>query len=230
LTVAIAHRGDPEVARENTMASFLSAAAAGADMIEIDLRRSADGGIAIVHDATLTRLWGVDRAVAEMTLAELAAIGDGDMRIPTLAAVLDIIDLPLMVDFTRGDVVAGALSQVRQARALDRALFVTRNIDALRHLRSLASDARIGISWIEPEPPTPALLAELDAEYWNPWFGRADADNVAAVHGLGRQVSVWTVDEPEDLVAVTALGVDAIVSNRIRALRGFLAQASAGRP
>jgi glycerophosphoryl diester phosphodiesterase len=222
LTVAIAHRGDPEVARENTMASFLSAAAAGADMIEIDLRRSADGGIVIVHDATLTRLWGVDRAVADLTLAELADIGDGDMRIPTLAEVLDIIELPLMVDFTRTDVVEGALALVLAAGALDRALFVTRNVDALRHLRALASDARLGISWIEPEPPSQALLTELDAECWNPWFGLADPDNVAAVHGLGRQVSVWTVDEPEDLVAVTALGVDAIVSNRISALRDFL--------
>ena len=49
-----------------------------------------------------------------------------------------------MVDFTRREVVAGALDAVRSAGALERSLFVTGNVEALRLLRSLSDEARIG--------------------------------------------------------------------------------------
>ena len=60
---------------------------------------------------------------------------------------------------------------VRAAGALDRSLFVTGNVAALRQLRALSPEARIGLTWVDgPEPPL-ALLDELGAEFWNPMFG-----------------------------------------------------------
>jgi glycerophosphoryl diester phosphodiesterase len=212
----------PDHERENTLASFSSATGHGADMIEIDLHRTRDGAIVVVHDPTLTRLWAVDRAVAELDLAEVRAIGHGTLRIPTLDDVLRAVALPLMVDFTGDEVVEGALTAVREAGAMGRALFVTGHVDALRHLRALAPEARIGLTWTEPEPPTPALLHELGAEFWNPWFRLVTAERVAAVHDLGLKVSTWTVDEDRHMVRVGAAGVDAIVSNRIADLRRYL--------
>src|ERR1700675_2127017 len=94
VTMAIAHRGDPLVERENTLASFASAVAHGADMIELDLRRTRDGVIVVVHDATLTRLWGVDASVADLDLAAIEGIGNGHDRIPTLREVLHAVDVP----------------------------------------------------------------------------------------------------------------------------------------
>jgi glycerophosphoryl diester phosphodiesterase len=106
---------------------------------------------------------------------------------------------------------------------MDRSLFVTGHVEALRHLRTSAPEARIGLTWIEPEPPTPSLLHELGAEFWNPMFRLATADRVAAVHALGLKVSVWTVDEPRHMARMSEAGVDAIVSNRIAELRHHLA-------
>ena len=57
MTLAIAHRGDPVAHRENTLAAFEAAVAAGADMVELDVWRSADGGAAVIHDPTLKRIW-----------------------------------------------------------------------------------------------------------------------------------------------------------------------------
>jgi glycerophosphoryl diester phosphodiesterase len=54
--IAIAHRGDPIAERENTLPAFEAAVLAGADMVELDLRRTADGEIVVLHDATLSRL------------------------------------------------------------------------------------------------------------------------------------------------------------------------------
>jgi glycerophosphoryl diester phosphodiesterase len=222
VTIAIAHRGDPLVERENTLASFASAVGHGADMIELDLRRTRDGVIVVVHDATLTRLWGVDAAVADLDLAAIEAIGNGPERIPTLREVVHAVEVPLMVDFTEDEVVEGALEVVRQAGAMTRSLFVTGHVDALRHLRARAPDARIGLTWIEPDPPAPALLRELGAEFWNPMFRLVTAERVAAVHELGLKVSTWTVDEHRHMARVSEAGVDAIVSNRIAELRHYL--------
>ena len=79
-----------------------------------------------------------------------------------------------------------------------------------------------GLTWLDgPEPPL-ALLRELGAEYWNPWFGLLTSEGVAAVHEDGRRVSTWTVDTPEDMTSVLGSGVDAVVSNRIAALVAHL--------
>jgi len=132
--------------------------------VEIDLRRTRDGEIVVLHDQTLERLWGVGASVGDVNLAEVAALGEGDVRIPTLRAVLDPVPLPLMVDFTRREVVASGLEAVRAAGALDRSLFVTGNVEALRQLRALSPEARLGLTWIDgAEDTTRVLEAGVDA-------------------------------------------------------------------
>jgi glycerophosphoryl diester phosphodiesterase len=222
VTIAIAHRGDPRSERENTLAAFSAAVRAGADMVELDLRRSREGTIVVLHDETLSRLWDVDRPVTELDVDEIRELGTGDERIPTLRQALQHLSVPLMVDFTAEDVVDGAIDDVRHADAMGRALFVSHHLDALRRVRSTAPEARIGLSWIEPHPPPSSLLHELGAEFWNPWFPLVTPDNVTAVHELGVKVSTWTVDDAADMQQVFDAGVDAIVSNQIAELRHFL--------
>ena len=220
--IAIAHRGDPKGARENTLPAFAAAVALGADMLELDLRRTRDDEIVVLHDQTLDRLWGVHGSVGDLDLAAVQGVGDGDVRIPTLREVLSAVQLPLMVDFTRREVVGGALDAVLGAGALARSLFVTGNVEALRILRDHSPRARIGLTWVEGPTPPLALLQELGAEYWNPMFGLVTPEGVEAVHGAGLKVSTWTVDEPQDMDRVVDAGVDAVVSNRIAELVAFL--------
>ncbi|MGO8826760.1 MAG: glycerophosphodiester phosphodiesterase [Acidimicrobiales bacterium] len=220
--IAIAHRGDPKGARENTLPAFAAAVALGADMLELDLRRTKDDEIVVLHDQTLDRVWGVHGSVGDLDLAEIQGVGDGDIRIPTLREVLTAVQLPLMIDFTRREVVGGALDAVLQAGALTRSLFVTGNVEALRILRDHSPGARIGLTWVEGPTPPLALLQELGAEYWNPMFGLVTPEGVEAVHGAGLKVSTWTVDEPQDMARAVDAGVDAVVSNRIAELVAFL--------
>jgi len=53
VTLVYAHRGASAAEPENTLAAFRAAARMGADGVELDVRRTADGGAAVVHDATL---------------------------------------------------------------------------------------------------------------------------------------------------------------------------------
>lgn len=78
----LGHRGSRVPGPENTVASVDAALTAGADGVEIDVRRCAGGDLVVVHDARLPRIGG--RAVLRRTAAELAARG-----VPRLDEVLD---------------------------------------------------------------------------------------------------------------------------------------------
>jgi myo-inositol-1(or 4)-monophosphatase/deoxyribonuclease-2 len=191
-------------------------------MVEIDLRRARDGAIVVLHDQTLDRLWGADASVGDLDLDQVRTVGAGEQRIPTLREVLEAVPVPLMVDFTRREVVAGALADVTEAGALERALFVTGNVPALRMLRSASAEARLGLTWTESTVPPLDLLDELGAEYWNPYHELLTPEGADAVHASGRLVSCWTVDDETDMARVTAAGADAVVSNRVADLIAFL--------
>jgi glycerophosphoryl diester phosphodiesterase len=221
--LALAHRGDWRTAPENTLAAFRAAERAGADMIELDVRRTSDGRVAVVHDETLERVWGAPLDVARATLDELLAVQIGDHRVPTLEEALDCVSLQVMVDYPRADVVEPALEVIRSAGALHRVVFAGENVTGHRRIRELAPDARIALTWTRRELPSDALLEELEPEYFNPPWNRLDTGVVEAMRARGHKVSTWTVDDPTEMRRLIDLGVDALVTNRIGELVSLLA-------
>ncbi len=112
-TVA-AHRGDSYNHFENTMDAFRAAIAAGADMLETDVRLSKDGEMVLIHDATVDRTSDCRGAVKDMTFAELRALNVGDevhpAQIPTPAEFFALakesgvmVNLELKEYFTPGN-------------------------------------------------------------------------------------------------------------------------------
>ena len=222
--LAVAHRGDPLAFRENTLPAFAAAVRGGADMVEIDVRRTADGAAAVVHDRTFERLWGDPRACAELSLVEIRALGTDGCRVPELSEVLAAVAAPLMVDFEDEDVVEPALAAIRDAGALARVLFSGDNVAGHRRVRALAPGARIALTWNEREPPPGSLLDELAVEYFNPPWELLEPGVVEAMHERGTRVSTWTVDAVDTMRAVLDLGVDAVITNRIGSLVSLLGE------
>jgi glycerophosphoryl diester phosphodiesterase len=69
----IAHRGASAHAQENSAASVRKAWELGSDMVEMDIRTTADHIPVIAHDPSLKRLYNVDVSIAHITLDELRA-------------------------------------------------------------------------------------------------------------------------------------------------------------
>ncbi|MFR9726525.1 glycerophosphodiester phosphodiesterase [Streptomyces sp. MS19] len=225
---AVAHRGDPYHARENTLASFRSAVAAGADAVELDVRRSADGVPVVVHDATLERLWGHRRAVAELTAAEIRELTGGgvpvlDDALAVTSSVRTLIDLP---ERSAGTALA-ALAAVRRAGAAGR-VYYSGDPVALRAVRTADPDAEISLTWHRTARPRGTLLDELRPRWLNYPFGLVTARTVAEDHGRGLLVAAWTVDSPRVMRRLVALGADSVTTNRIGALRAVLARRDRG--
>ena len=88
-TLLLGHRGASAHAPENTLLAFRRALELGADGIECDIQRSADGELILIHDDGVERTTNGSGIVGEMAYAALAALdaGTGE-RIPTLAELL----------------------------------------------------------------------------------------------------------------------------------------------
>jgi glycerophosphoryl diester phosphodiesterase len=215
--LAIAHRGDPFAHRENTLDAFAAAVEAGADMIELDVRCTADGRAVVVHDPTLERLWNVRRRVGELTHTEIRGLG-----IPDLADALAAIPthVQVMVDYEEPQVAEPALDAVLEADALERCVFSGDCFDGHRRIRARAAGARIAATWTSDEPISDALLDELGVEFYNPSGNRLgrDPSQIERMRARGTSVSVWTIDQRADMEFFLDLGVDAIITNRVATL------------
>ncbi|HSQ58627.1 MAG TPA: glycerophosphodiester phosphodiesterase family protein, partial [Gemmata sp.] len=118
----VAHRGASHDAPENTLASIRLAWEQNADAVEIDVRMSKDGGIVVIHDSNTLRVAGVDRPVAEQSLAELRALDVGKWkearfageRIPTLEEVLATVprEKRLLIEAKSGPEIVPELGRV----------------------------------------------------------------------------------------------------------------------
>ncbi|MCQ1569132.1 glycerophosphodiester phosphodiesterase family protein [Neorhizobium galegae] len=70
----VAHRGVWQDAPENSLLSIQRAIDAGYDVIEIDVRRTADGEFVLLHDDTLERMTGLTSEPEQLTLQKLTSI------------------------------------------------------------------------------------------------------------------------------------------------------------
>ena len=230
--LAIAHRGDPIPLRENTSASISSAVQLGADIVEIDVKTTSDGTSVVLHDDSLLRLWGVDRDIRTMSVAEVADVGDGAVGIPTLQEVLALFsgtDCAVMIDMDNG--VYASAARAVGARAVSTGVVRPSqvvwcgHVDGMLEVRAADAAARIFLSWGEQAlvgPPSDDLMATLGPEAFNPHWRVLEAGGREWAAARGIPLSCWTVDDPATMRGIVAAGVDAIISNDIRTLLAVL--------
>jgi glycerophosphoryl diester phosphodiesterase len=105
--LVIAHRGGAGLWPENTLYAFEHAAALGVDVIETDVRATADGELVVIHDEALGRTTDGAGSVRQLTLAELKRLDAGyrwspdggksfpmrgrGLTVPTLREVFDAL-------------------------------------------------------------------------------------------------------------------------------------------
>ncbi|MET9257159.1 glycerophosphodiester phosphodiesterase [Streptomyces sp. NPDC003717] len=219
---AVAHRGDPYRVRENTLGSLRSAVARGADAVEVDVRLTADGVPVLLHDATLKRLWGLDRPLGSLTAARLAELTAG--RVPTLAEALAATEgTRLMLDLPGASEVAAVrpvVDAVRTCGAADRVYYCA-GATAMLAVRAADPSAEIALTWTTTAPPRPALLAAVGPRWLNYRFGLVDRALADRVHADGLLLSAWTPDTRRSMRRLIADGVDSITTNRVDVLHAL---------
>lgn len=216
----IAHRGASALAPENTLAAFQLALDQGADGIELDVMLSKEGEMVVIHDDSVDRTTNGAGKVADVTLAELKALDAGQGEaIPTLAEVLDrfggkfLINVELKNYSSMLDGLPVAVAGLVKADNLAESILISSfNPFNLPRFHRRAPESRLGLL-TQPGKARSGLGRLFRFDALHPYYGDVDADLVQAEHAHGRQVNVWTVDDPEQLQRLAQLGVDAIITN-----------------
>jgi len=112
--VVIAHRGSHLKVPENTLAAYENAIKEGADYVEVDLRTTKDGHLVIMHDASISRMTGMNGLIKDLNYSDISNLklkpavkGDSTTyRIPEFADVLNVCKgrINIYLDFKEADV------------------------------------------------------------------------------------------------------------------------------
>ncbi|HEV2815308.1 MAG TPA: glycerophosphodiester phosphodiesterase, partial [Solirubrobacteraceae bacterium] len=210
----IAHRGASAHAAEHTLAAYDLAVAQGADVLELDVRETADGRLVVVHDETLLRTAGDPRRVDSVDSAALAAL-DPDVRPLTLATVLVryrrnarfLLDLKEPAPEWEGRL----LATISRTCVRDRVVVQSFDHAALRRLRAAAPWLNLA-ALTRTRPLDLAALAAF-AHGVGPWHESVDAAFVTAAHANGLAVRPWTVNDPVAIAHLISLGVDGVITD-----------------
>src|SRR5919199_733431 len=216
-TQVIAHRGASGHTLEHTLRAYDLALAQGADVLEIDVRVCADGGLVLVHDDTLLRTAGDPRSVIELTGPELDAVPTPGRPLRLEAVVrryrrrtrflVDLKDPVPAWEARVGDV-------VRELRLRRRVTVQSFERESLRRLHAAAP--WLALSALYHRDESHAVDLDDAASYAGGvavWHGAVNAAFVGAAHARGLTVSAWTADTPADVERLLALSVDGVITN-----------------
>ncbi len=235
--LVLGHRGASAYAPENTLTAFNLAFELGADGVELDVTLTRDGVPVIIHDDNVDRTTDGRGAIKSMTLEEVKRLDAGAWfdakfrgeKIPTLAEALEstrgrgIVNIELKSTTLQTDGLEAAVAKViEDTRAGDRVLISSFNPIALYRMSILNSRLPRGLlyaddqalylrrAWLRPIARPSAL---------HPIWKMIDARFVKWARGKGYKINTWTVDDPEEMRRLIALGIDAIMTNKPDVLR-----------
>lgn len=210
--LVVAHRGGTELGPENRLETFRRAIELEVDAIELDIHKSVDGVLFVIHDSTLTRTFGVEGKVNEMTAEELARIG-----VPTLSEVFSLVEdrVKLIVEIKASEpgIEEALAALLEEYGLLDSAIVISFHSEPLRELHRLCPSLATGFLYGSTESTPEQLKAELGIRYLGPHYSQVNSTLIRQVRQAGLLINPWTVDDEESLRKMIELGCDAVTTN-----------------
>lgn len=219
----LGHRGAPAVAPENTLLAYRRAAELGADGVELDVQRSADGALPLIHDDRVDRTTDGRGVVGDLPWAALAALdAGGGERIPTLEDALAFaaevnerrpffLNIELKMPDAGPDTLA-ALAHAGYRGPLALSSFDYPTLEETRRRDDAVEIWLLADTWDDDLPRRARAIAATCLALKLHLLDRA---TVAAATAAGLGVVAWTADVPADIRRLLALGpaLRALISN-----------------
>jgi glycerophosphoryl diester phosphodiesterase len=241
--LVIAHRGGAGLWPENTLHAFERAAAMGVDVIETDVRATADGELVVIHDATLERTTDGAGRVRRLTLAELKRLDaayrwspDGGksfplrgrgLTVPTLREVFDALPrLRFNIEPKQSEppVVAPLCRLIRERGMASRVLVAAFAGDTMEQFRRECPEVATSASTAEAAGFLSLQRSASAGSYGPPMQALQVPESAGALRVLSREfveaaharnlrVHAWTVNDEGDMRRLLDLGVDGIMTD-----------------
>jgi glycerophosphoryl diester phosphodiesterase len=231
--VIVAHRGASAKAPENTLAAARQAIEDKADWVEIDVQETADGEVVVMHDSDFMKLVGNNLKIWDATRAQLHNIDIGSWfgpsfsqeRVPTLKELLGLakgkVNVVIELKYYGHDqnLEQRVVEIVEQAGMVNETAVMSLNYDAVKKVHALRPDWNVGLL----SATAIGDLSRLDADFLAVAMGMASGGFVKRAHEAGRQVFVWTVNDPVSMSRMMSLGVDGLITDKPEMARQVLA-------
>jgi glycerophosphoryl diester phosphodiesterase len=220
----VAHRGASGTAPENTLAALRRGLQLGASWAEVDVQRTSDGVLVLVHDETWRRTTGMDARISDVPWSEVRRLDAGGWFSsryageppPRLEEVLSLtsaglhLDLEIKSPQDHPGLGLQVVEAVRRAGAGSHVLLTCFDAAVIEQVADAAPDVACGYlashGPLGDHPRVRALSLHDD------WI-LAEPDLVSRARASGRSVWAWTVDDPQVGARLEALGVESIITN-----------------
>jgi glycerophosphoryl diester phosphodiesterase len=228
-----AHRGNSSEYPENTIPAFQSGIDVGADWIELDILRTKDGKLVVIHDRTTRRIGDGDLVVADSTYEELAKVDVATdfrkrtgktifecppQRIPLLQ---DVLRLVMKQNRTRVsiqpkmDCVADAVALVKSLKAERWVGFNDGNLDYMSDVKRLAPD--IPVFWDRGKETNIAddiaTAKKHGFEALVVHHEGVTPEKVQKIKAAGIEVGAWTVNDRATMERLLSMGVQRLYTD-----------------
>jgi glycerophosphoryl diester phosphodiesterase len=231
--MVVAHRGAAGAAPENTLAAVRRAIEAGTDWVEIDVQETLDGAVVVIHDSDFMKLAGNPLKVWDGTLAQVQDVDVGSWfapafaaeRVPLLTDVLEEVRgkarLVIELKYYGHDqqLEQRVVDMVEQAGMVDEVAIMSLKYAGMQKIRALRPDWTIGLL----SAKSVGNLASLDVDFLAVNTGMASPGFVRRAQDSGKQVFVWTVNEPLTMHRMISLGVDGMITDEPAMAREVIA-------
>lgn len=223
----IGHRGAMGLAPENTLMSFRKALELGVDGVEFDVQ-NIDGNLLVFHDDTLERTTNGKGLLLDHSVEYLRSLdaGQGE-KIPYLHEVIELIDRDTFINIELKGLRTATLV-MELVKLLDKDRYKKENFIISSYLfselflvRQLDPDIQIGV--IADDQPDVALsfARDVNAYSFHPSLSLVTKDLVEQVHQEGMLLYVHTVNDPDNIAKVKAMGVDGVFTDYPDRVRGI---------
>ncbi|NJN70191.1 MAG: glycerophosphoryl diester phosphodiesterase [Nitrospira sp.] len=212
----IGHRGACGYRPENTLASIEHAINLGCHFTEVDVRRTSDGMLVLLHDERVDRTTNGRGYIAELTVEDTQKLdADTGQKVPTLEEALAIASgrIGLILELKVPGLTYDACATVRGSGFNGSVIFASFLLEELQHVRRIDPKAQtLALFKRLPEDPG-ATAISLQATHVGIRIDTVTKPLVHRLHDARLLVFVYTVDNPAAIKRVKMLGVDGIISD-----------------
>lgn len=248
--LVMAHRGGKGIWPENTLFAFKRALESGADVLEMDIRSTADGVPVVIHDPTVDRTTDGSGPVKEFTSEKISRLDAGyhftadrgktypfrnrGIRIPTVSEVFSAFPGAVMnIDIKSPEAVFPFCKLIRSHRMIDRTIIASFSHKTLTAFRKTLPEASTSASELEIRFFFVLQLAGLAKKFRSPAVALQIPEYgsglkvlthrfITAAHRNNLAVHVWTVNEESDMGRLLNMQVDGIITDYPGRLRNLI--------
>lgn len=230
-TLVFGHRGASAYAPMNTIPAFELARQQGADGIELDVHRTEDEQVVVLHDFSVDATTNGTGEISKKTLAQLKSLDAGswfdasfaNTKIPTLEEVFLAVGRSLFINIEiksraaeSDGLEAMVANLIHQYGMQERVIVSSFNPYALMRFRGIISSVPIAFL-TAPDfhiPPPEGLIFEA----CHPYEGSLNENSISEYHVTAPIINTWTVNDADRAVALAKMGINGIITDNPSAI------------